>query len=103
MSGEAAAGKNPVSHVGKIYNVLAHEIANQVYHQVKGVDEVTIWLVSTIGQRVNQPMVAAAQVVLKRGTSLHRISSDIETIIQENLDNIGTFCSALAKGEYSVC
>lgn len=24
---EAAAGKNPVSHVGKIYNLLAHEIA----------------------------------------------------------------------------
>jgi S-adenosylmethionine synthetase len=27
MSLEAAAGKNPVSHVGKIYNVVAHQIA----------------------------------------------------------------------------
>lgn len=103
MSGEAAAGKNPVSHVGKIYNVLAHEMASQVYHQVQGLEEVTIWLVSTIGQRVNEPMVAAAQVALKKGMSLNRISSDIETIIQEHLDNIGTFCSALAKGEYPVC
>ncbi|UCE63497.1 MAG: S-adenosylmethionine synthetase, partial [Nitrospirota bacterium] len=103
MSGEAAAGKNPVSHVGKIYNVLAHEMANRVYHQVQGIEEVTIWLVSTIGQKVNQPMVAAAQVALKKGKSLHRISSDIETIIQEHLDDIGTFCSDLAKGEYPVC
>ena len=103
MSGEAAAGKNPVSHVGKIYNVLAHEMANRVYSQVRGVEEVTIWLVSTIGQRVNEPMMAVAQVALKRGMSLNRISLDIETIIQEHLDNIGTFCSALAKGEYPVC
>ena len=103
MSGEAAAGKNPVSHVGKIYNVLAHEMASQVYHQVKGLEEVTIWLVSTIGQRVNQPMLATAQVALKRGVSLNRIRSDIEHIMQEHLENIGTFCSDLAKGEYPVC
>ena len=31
MSVEAAAGKNPVSHVGKIYNVLAHELAMRIY------------------------------------------------------------------------
>lgn len=103
MSGEAAAGKNPVSHVGKIYNVLAHEMADRVYHQVPGVEEVTIWLVSSIGQRVDHPMMAAAQVALKRGMSLKRISLDIETIIQEHLNNIRTFCSALAKGEYPVC
>ena len=103
MSGEAAAGKNPVSHVGKIYNVLAHEMAGQVYHRIPGVEEVTIWLVSTIGQSVNQPMMAEAQVVIKRGKSLKRIRSDIETIMQERLDDIGTFCSALAKGEYPVC
>ena len=27
MGTEAAAGKNPVSHVGKIYNLLSHKIA----------------------------------------------------------------------------
>ena len=103
MSGEAAAGKNPVSHVGKIYNVLAHEMADRVYHQVRGVEEVTIWLVSTIGQKVNQPKIAAAQVALKKGMSINRIGPDIEAIIIDHLENIGTFCSALAKGEYPVC
>ena len=103
MSGEAAAGKNPVSHVGKIYNVLAHEMASQVYQRIPGIEEVTIWLVSTIGQRVNQPMMATAQVALKRGIALSRIRLDIETIMQERLDDIGTFCSALARGEYPVC
>jgi len=34
MGTEAAAGKNPVSHVGKIYNVLAHAVARMIYEEV---------------------------------------------------------------------
>ena len=34
---EAAAGKNPISHVGKIYNVLTHKIANSIYEKVSGI------------------------------------------------------------------
>lgn len=103
MSGEAAAGKNPVSHVGKIYNVLAHELAERVYHRVPGIEEVTIWLVSTIGQPVNRPMVVSAQVALQRGLRLKRIHGDIESVIRDGLKNIGSFCTALANGEYPVC
>lgn len=103
MSGEAAAGKNPVSHVGKIYNVLANELANRVFQQVHGLEEVTIWLVSTIGQKVNHPMTATAQVSLKRGISLNRVRVEIEGIIQDGLTQIRKFCSALASGEYRVC
>ncbi|MEM2953138.1 MAG: methionine adenosyltransferase, partial [Candidatus Bathyarchaeia archaeon] len=31
---EAAAGKNPVSHVGKIYNVLTFKVAQHIYDEV---------------------------------------------------------------------
>ena len=58
MSGEAAAGKNPVSHIGKIYNVLAHHLAGQIYSQVPPVQEVTVWLTSKIGQRIDRPAIA---------------------------------------------
>lgn len=34
MSLEAAAGKNPVSHVGKLYNILAHKICTVLEHGV---------------------------------------------------------------------
>jgi S-adenosylmethionine synthetase len=30
MGTEATTGKNPVSHVGKIYSVLAHRLARQI-------------------------------------------------------------------------
>ena len=37
MSSEAAAGKNPVSHVGKIYNALCYRIADRVMADVSAV------------------------------------------------------------------
>ena len=45
---EAAAGKNAVSHVGKIYNVLAHLLANMLATKIAGLQEVTIWLCSLL-------------------------------------------------------
>ncbi|MFP3195033.1 MAG: methionine adenosyltransferase, partial [Caldivirga sp.] len=39
MSMEATAGKNPVSHIGKIYYVLANMIARRIYEEVKGIRE----------------------------------------------------------------
>ncbi|MDA8338059.1 MAG: methionine adenosyltransferase, partial [Nitrospiraceae bacterium] len=46
MGTEAAAGKNPVSHVGKIYNVLAHKIAKEIYEKIEGIKEVYVLLLS---------------------------------------------------------
>ena len=48
-SNEAAAGKNPVSHVGKIYNLLSHRIAHHVYTIIEPVEEIDVWLCSQIG------------------------------------------------------
>ena len=37
---EAAAGKNAVSHVAKIYNLLTHRMADEIYKRIQGVSEV---------------------------------------------------------------
>ncbi|MFQ5992554.1 MAG: methionine adenosyltransferase [Nitrospiraceae bacterium] len=102
MSGEAAAGKNAISHVGKIYNVLAHELASRIHCQVHGVREVTVWLCSTIGQRIDRPSMAVAQVSLLRGITHRQVQQAIEGIIREGLESIGPFCDALARGKYSI-
>ncbi len=103
MSGEAAAGKNPVSHVGKIYNVLAHELATRIHHQVPEVREVTVWLCSEIGRRIDRPTAAAAHVSLARGATLRRVQGRIQAIIRDGLAGLGPFCDALAQGRYPVC
>ncbi|MGV6477745.1 methionine adenosyltransferase [Azotobacter vinelandii] len=62
MSLEAAAGKNPVSHVGKLYNALAWEIARALVTEVKGVEDATVQLLSRIGQPVDQPALVAIEL-----------------------------------------
>ena len=100
---EAAAGKNPVSHVGKIYNLLTHRIANSVYEQVPGLEEVYIWLLSQIGKPIDQPAIAAAQVVLQSGNSLESLQKSIAEVMDAELANIDKFTMDLAYGKISIC
>ncbi|MGB9671671.1 MAG: methionine adenosyltransferase [Candidatus Bathyarchaeales archaeon] len=96
---EAAAGKNPVSHVGKIYNVLTYKIAQHVYEEVPEVEEVYIWLLSKIGSPIDQPTVAAAQVIMKGDNSLDKVRHEISDVLDYELENIGKFCMELAQGK----
>jgi len=100
---EAAAGKNPVSHVGKIYNTLTHRIAGEIYKQVPGLEEVYIWLLSRIGNPIDQPAVAAAQVVMKGSSSFESVKSEIEEVVNSELEHIDKFTEELAKGKIPIC
>ena len=100
---EAAAGKNPVSHVGKIYNALTHKIANNVYNRVPGLEEVYIWLLSQIGKPVDEPAIAAAQVVMKANNSFESVRKQITEVIDEELENIDKFCKDLTNGKIPIC
>lgn len=46
---EAAAGKNPVSHVGKIYSVLARQIAESLVAEINDIARAQCLIVSQIG------------------------------------------------------
>jgi len=102
VSSEAAAGKNPVSHVGKIYNVLSHRIANEIYVNVPDIKEVYVWLLSQIGEPIDQPKIAAAQVIMARG-SLESVEKEVNEVIDRELSNIQEFCMELAYGKIPVC
>ena len=100
---EAAAGKNPVSHVGKIYNALTHQIARKICDQVPEVAETCVWLLSQIGMPIDQPAIAAAQVVMNNGAVLDsRIQGRITEVIDAELANIEAFCEKLTYGKISV-
>jgi len=100
---EAAAGKNPVSHVGKIYNLLTYQIANRVQSEVSGVREVYVWLLSEIGRPVNEPKIASVQLILEKGTNLRDVSDKVENLVAAELSNIDKFSDALAHGKLPVC
>ncbi|VVB96888.1 S-adenosylmethionine synthase [uncultured archaeon] len=102
VSSEAAAGKNPVSHVGKIYNVLSHRIASEIYTNVPDIKEVYVWLLSQIGEPIDQPKIAAAQVIMERG-ALVDVEKEVNEVIDSELANIQEFCMELAYGKIPVC
>jgi S-adenosylmethionine synthetase len=100
---EAAAGKNPVSHVGKIYNALTHQIARKICANVPEVAETCVWLLSQIGMPIDQPAIAAAQVVMNEDSILDkRIQGRINEVIDAELANIEDFCEKLTYGKISV-
>lgn len=100
---EAACGKNPVSHVGKIYNLLTYKIAEEVYEKVPGVKEVYVWLLSQIGRPINMPKVASAQLVLEPNTRMKDVEAPVKETIQAQLDTIDKFCMELAYGKIRTC
>jgi S-adenosylmethionine synthetase len=55
MTLEAAAGKNPVSHVGKLYNLVASRIAATLTQELPGIANAECILVSQIGRPVDDP------------------------------------------------
>jgi S-adenosylmethionine synthetase len=102
MSTEAAAGKNPVSHVGKIYTLLTHQMAARVYTRVPGLREVYVWLCSQIGQPIDEPLIASAQLILQPGVALADVVPAVEAILQSELSNVPAFTKRLARGELPV-
>ena len=100
---EAAAGKNPVSHVGKIYNFLTFKIAQHVCTEIPEIEEVYIWLLSKIGSPIDNPAVAAAQVIMKDTNSLNTVRHKISDALDYQLENINKFTTELAEGKMPPC
>jgi S-adenosylmethionine synthetase len=61
MTMEATAGKNPVSHVGKLYNIAAGKAAADIAG-LEGVEEAYVYLVSRIGSPLEEPQIKSAAI-----------------------------------------
>jgi S-adenosylmethionine synthetase len=98
MSTEAAAGKNPVSHVGKIYTLLSHQMVHHIYTAAEGVAEVSVWLYSQIGQPVDRPWITAVQVIVAPGASRTDVEAPIRAIMHADLAALPSFITQLTQG-----
>ncbi|MHC1579217.1 MAG: methionine adenosyltransferase [Candidatus Alkanophagales archaeon] len=101
ISMEAASGKNPINHTGKIYNLLANKIANEVVERVAGVEEVYIKILSQIGHRIDEPQVASAQIVPSSDSNFNAIENAVRKIIDENLAEVGKISEMVIEGKLS--
>jgi len=103
MSTEAVAGKNPVSHVGKIYNLLAHRMAGRIYSVLPELDEVQVWMCSQIGRPLADPWSVAVELIsTARGTNAE-VQAAVKQVIENELENMPQFVQQLTRGEFPVC
>lgn len=102
MSLEAAAGKNPVTHIGKIYNVVAQRIAEAIVHAVPGVDAAHCLMVSRIGDPVNRPSVLHVKVATHKGLVVTDIRQQITSVAEGHLNRLPSLIDEFVNGTITV-
>jgi S-adenosylmethionine synthetase len=101
MSMEATSGKNPVNHIGKIYNLLSTDIATDVVDEVGGIRDLRVRLLSQIGRPIDRPHVADVHVVTDDGVDLDDIRGDIGAIVDERLGAVTDVTQRVIDGDLS--
>ena len=97
MTLEAAAGKNPISHVGKLYNLWAHRTAERLT-QLPGIDAVVLQLVSRIGAPITEPQVVWLQV----GGPAGRDAASLQRIVRDELETLPRLWQDVIAGTLAV-
>lgn len=101
MSLEAAAGKNAVVHVGKLYNVLALELARAVSADVPGVAGAAVQILATIGQPVERPALVALDLAVAE-SAFESAREHAMALARERLADIAELSERLIDGAVRV-
>jgi S-adenosylmethionine synthetase len=90
MNLEGANGKNPVYHVGKLYNIAAQRLANRLQETTEG--HVEVHLISTTGQRLDQPW-----RILVRLSAADVAVDKVQALVTEALDGFPALTDELVS------
>lgn len=93
---ESYAGKNPLSHIGKVYTALCFEIADDLHRNLldEEMGEVVVWMYNRIGEPVGEPMAVVVEVTADTVS----IESSIRSIVCEHLNRIDEMYKRLING-----
>jgi S-adenosylmethionine synthetase len=100
MSMEATSGKNPITHIGKIYNVMSKLIAEDVAQKVSPEVEVRVRILSQIGKPVSEPLNCNVQLVsATEDKKLAQWKQEAESIAYDWLDNVDKVTDLIINGK----
>jgi len=105
MSLEAVCGKNPINHVGKIYNVLGTEIAREIYERGQGdIIEAHVKLLSQIGRPITDPWINSISLIPADNVNFSSITKIAEEVSAEKLskENLIDLRERLIAGKVQV-
>ncbi|QSG07269.1 methionine adenosyltransferase [Halapricum desulfuricans] len=94
MNLEAVAGKNPVTHVGKLYNLIATSAAERIHREL-GADHAEVKLLSQIGQPVARPLAIDVDTTT-------RDDEAVRSIVFGELEDVASLTRDLVAGETDV-
>jgi len=58
---------------------------------------------SQIGQPIDEPAIAGAQVIMKTGNRFEDVRREVQEVMNFELENIDMFCKELAEGKIPIC
>lgn len=102
MSMEATSGKNPITHVGKIYNVLSNIIAKDIAKNVRSDAEIHVRLLSQIGHTISDPLNANIDIIASNAADSPKLSKwkdEAYSIAADWLDNIDKVSEKIIDGK----
>lgn len=102
MTMESVAGKNPVTHVGKLYNVAAGLIAEQIVTEVAEIAAVECRIVSRIGRSIADPQVVDLRLQARHGELQPAIGRAAQRIARGRLEALDDLCNGLVAGDVAI-
>ena len=99
MTLEATAGKNPISHTGKIYNICARTIISAILQEFPQLEQTACYIVSEIGKPINQPQAINVELNSERSP---KIEKDVKSIVEEKMRDLPSLWKTIVKREYSL-
>lgn len=100
MTLEAFAGKNPVSHTGKLYSVLAFEIAEAIIQEFPEIEGVEVYLLSRIGNPIDAPSNISILATADE-QYLRSVKEKIQELIEGKLSRITELTSSIVTSSFS--
>ena len=97
---EAAAGKNPINHVGKIYSIMSNEIAKNIVEATGGdAAEVYVRLLSQIAHPINEPWLGDIEIKPAPGVDFERLEEIALSTAQATLNDWMGIRKKILNGE----
>ncbi len=98
MTLEAAAGKNPVNHIGKIYSLFSFDLSKKIYERFQLKNQIKI--VGRIGDDLSKPMAFSVLTEERLDSNKKR---ELTSFINEELSKINEITEKIVQGKFTVC
>jgi S-adenosylmethionine synthetase len=102
MTMESVAGKNPVSHVGKLYNLCASLITQRLVEEIPDIVTAHCYMVSEIGRPIDQPQIVDVRIETARGRTLHGLRPMVQNVVRRELEAMRDLADRLLAGAIAI-